>query len=103
MARAGSELNTKERKMMDNKIIYLLTVDQAHFDEVLTSDFPKAFDSLDKAKAQFRRVINEEIEEDKEQGWKFSDQNNETYFEAWADGYYLGNHTLIQIQEIEVE
>ena len=47
--------------MMDNKIIYLLTVDQAYFDEVLSSDFPKAFDSLDKAKAQFRRVVNEEI------------------------------------------
>lgn len=82
--------------------VYVVTVNQAYEDEVMDTNYPKAFDSLDKAKAELKKFADDDAEMDKKLGWIFADENNDEYFEAWKDGEYTGNHTLAQVVELEV-
>lgn len=82
--------------------VFVVTLDQAYHGEVMDTNYPMAFDSLGKAKAELKSIVDDEYEEDKKQGWTFANENNDTYFEAWEDGYYTSNHTLAKVVELEV-
>lgn len=82
--------------------VYVLTVEQVCDCEVFDNDYPRAFGSLDKAKAVFRSFVDDEIQFVERDGW-IIDIDDEDEFEAYADGDYADNHTLAVIHELDVE
>lgn len=56
--------------------------------------------TLDDAKEIFNKRISEEIQFAEDNGYIIG-TNDETEFEAFEDGYYAAEHTLLYIEEVE--
>lgn len=83
------------------KKVYLVTVDQAYQGDIIDNNYPRAFDSLEKAKAEFKRFVDDDRECCKRDQWNI-DTDTDTDFEAYEEGYYTMNHTEAHVLELDV-
>lgn len=83
------------------KKVYLVTVDQAYQGDIIDNDYPRAFDSLEKAKAEFKRFVDDDRECCNRDQWNI-DTDTDTDFEAYEEGYYTMNHTEAHALELDV-
>lgn len=84
------------------KKVYLVTVDQAYKGDILGNGYPRAFDSLEKAKAEFKRFVDDDKEYCNRDQWNI-ETDTDIDFEAYEEGCYTMNHTEAHILKLDVE
>lgn len=60
------------------------------------------FDSYEKAQRVFREIVNDEKCAITDLDWVIG-TDTEDEFVAYEDGYYSGNHTMVEIRDIVIE
>lgn len=86
---------------MSNAKVYVVTVNQVYQWEEMAVNYPKAFNTIDKAKAEFRKFVDDDRRYCERDGWKIED-DTDTHFLSYEDGDYVCNHTEVSIVELEV-
>lgn len=81
--------------------VYIVQVESIYDMDAFNTDYPKVFDSLEKAKAELSALAKRETEESP--GWEVSEDNSDTSFEIWKDGDYTAYHTKAEIITAEVQ
>ena len=61
----------------------------------------RVFATFEQAKKVYDESKAEDIKQAKENGWVVDD--NDSCYECYEDGYYMGNHFAASIEEYEVE
>lgn len=79
--------------------VYIVTVEETYEGTVMTTEYPKAFSTIEKAKAEFKKFVDDDKEMDED--W-IIDDDADTHFEAHKEDCYTENHTEAFVIELDV-
>lgn len=79
--------------------VYVVTVEETYEGTVMSTEYPKAFSTIEKAKADFKKFVDDEKEMDED--W-IIDDDTDTHFEAYKEDDYTENHTEAFVIELDV-